>query len=266
MRYYKLLLLGLLLSGCSNVDTVNDSSRLQQLAAEYEISWDEQANRPNHIKGEGGVVLRPCNAGNEGHQDLFIELYTHQGVISGYLEGKQKTTPEALHVLIHQSYKWEDGDFFSGFVGYTPDNIPFIHCGLKLMPSKHMAEVYLIDLPEYRKKGYSDKAVRALERWASFLQNAGTETVNNKNIAKIQTLVSRVSPDNITLMKLLLNIGFEPYLNHDQKLSDETKQANNDVKVTKRNLVIDGNSFPVMIVTTRTHPEPRVILLKRIKS
>ena len=71
--------------------------------------------------------------------------------------------PEALHVLINQSYRWEDGNFLSGFVGYTPKGTPFMHCGIGIFPNKHMAEIFLIELPSFRNKSYGKKAMAFLK-------------------------------------------------------------------------------------------------------
>lgn len=264
MRYFKLIFIGLMLTSCSDIETSKSDQNLQQLAAKYDITWNEQSNHPKSIAGDDGVLLKPCDATNEQHQDLFIDLYTRPDSIKGYLDGKPKSTPEALHILIHQSYRWEDGVLLSGFVGYTPEKVPFMHCGIGTFPSKHMAEVFMIELPEYRNKGYAYKAMKALDRWASFLRKAGAWTIGEENKPEIRTLIARVSPDNIPAIKLLLKAGFQSYFNQEE-FNSEAKETRPDyVKFSQQNLMVDGKSYPVTLMTTPKRSEPKVIFLKRI--
>ena len=265
MRYFKFIFIGLMLISCSDIETSKSDQNLHQLAAEYDITWDEQANRPKAILGEDGLVLTPCEAINEQHQDLFVDLYAYPDSIKGYLDGKPKSPPEALHILIHHSYRWEDGILLSGFVGYTPEKVPFMHCGIGMFPGKHMAEVFMIELPEYRNKGYGYKAMKALDRWASFLRKSGSWTIGEKDKPEIHTLIARVSPDNVPAIKLLLKAGYQAYFNQEEFASVAKEPRPDHVKFSQQNLMIDGKSYPVTIMTTPKRPEPKVIFLKRIK-
>lgn len=254
MRLFKIILLGLVLIGCSEVDTNMSEKSLQKLAEQYNIVWDDQASRPKYISAEGGLILRPCDATNESHKDLFIALYALPDPKTGYVGAKVKATPEALHTLIRESYRWEDGDLLSGFVGYSPDNIPFMHCRLQPIPSQpHVAEVYVKRLPEFKGKGYSILATNALVRWAQFIRNFDSNDISGVNKPKIKMLISRVSADNIYSIRLLLESGFKPYI------------SSNIEKFPKSSVKLDGKSYPVSLVITPKHSKPRVIFYKYIK-
>ncbi len=263
MKYFKAMMLSLILTGCSTPDAPSSSDSLQSIAQRDTIQWNSESNRPKSIPGGDGFILKPCDASNEKQQDLFIYLYTLPESVKGYLDGKPKSTPEALHILIHQSYRWEDGSFLSGFVGYTPEGTPFMHCGIGVFPSKNMAELYLIELPAFRNQGYGKKAMIALNRWAQFLNKAGT-TINGDRKSEIRTLIARVSPDNIPAMKLLIGSGFKSEFKHTE-FNDELKAPRPDhVKFTQQQIIIDGKPHQVIVMTTPRRPDPKVIFLKRI--
>lgn len=263
MNYLKATLLSLILLGCATLDAPQSSDSLPNLAQRYNIQWDSQSNRPHSIPGGDGFILKPCDASDESQQNLFIYLYTLPKSIKGYLDGKPKSTPEALHILINQSYRWEDGNFLSGFVGYAPDGTAFMHCGIGQFPNKHMAELFLIELPGFRNQGYGKKAMAALDRWATFLNKAGT-TLNGDRKSEIRTLIARVSPDNIPAMKLLISSGFKSEFKSNQ-FKDELNEPRPDhVKFTQQQIIIDGKSHKITVMTTPRRPEPKVIFLKRI--
>ena len=239
------------------------SDALQSIAQHYSIEWNSGSNRPHAIPGGDGVILKPCDASNVRHQDLFIYLYTLPESVKGYLDGKPKSTPEALHILINQSYRWEDGNFLSGFVGYTPNGTPFMHCGIGHFPNDHMAELFLIELPGFRNQGYGKKAMIALDRWAKFLKKAGT-TVNGDRKSEIRTLIARVSPDNIPALKLLIGSEFKFEFKHNE-FKDELNEPRPDhVTFTRQQISIDGKSHTFTVMTTPKRPDPKVIFLKRI--
>lgn len=172
--------------------------------------------------------------------------------------------PEALHVLINQSYRWEDGNFLSGFVGYTPKGTPFMHCGIGIFPNKHMAEIFLIELPSFRNKSYGKKAMAFLNLWASFLQKAGT-TLTGENKHQIQTLIARVSPDNIPAIKLLFGSGFKSEIKPTKLSDDINKPCPDHPKLTHSTITIEGKVHNIILMTTPQHPDPKVIFLKRIR-
>lgn len=263
MKYFKTTILSLTLAGCTVPDAPQAPGALQSIAQQYNIQWDLESNRPQSIPGRDGFVLKPCDASNEKQQDLFIYLYTLPESIKGYLDGKPKSTPEALHILINQSYRWEDGNFFSGFVGYTQEGTPFMHCGIGHFPNKHMAELFLIELPSFRHKGYGKKAMETLDRWAKFLNKAGM-TVNGDRKSEIRTLIARVSPDNIPAIKLLIGAGFKSEFKQAE-FNDELKSPRPDhVKFIQQQIIIEGKTHHVTVMTTPRRPDPKVIFLKRI--
>lgn len=256
-------MLSLVLTACSMPDGPLSSETLKNLTHRYNIQWDFQANRPQSISGGDGFILKPCDASNEDQQNLFIYLYTLPDSVNGYLDGKPKSTPEALHILINHSYRWEDGNFLSGFVGYSPDGTAFMHCGIGQFPNKHTAEVFLIELPGFRNQGFGKKAMAALNRWAMFLNKAGT-TVNGDRKSEIRTLVARVSPDNIAAMKLLIGSGFKSEFKTNQ-FNDELNDPRPDhVKLTQQQIIIDGTVHQVTVMTTPRRPDPKVVFLKHL--
>lgn len=263
MKYFKATMLSLMLTGCSAPDAPNSSDSLQNIAEHYNIQWDSESNRPKSISGGDGFILKPCDASNERQQNLFIYLYTLPESIKGYLDGKPKSTPEALHILIHQSYRWEDGNFLSGFVGYTPKGTPFMHCGIGQFPNKHIAELFLIELPAFRNQGYGKKAMMALDRWAKFLNRAGTN-VNGDRKSEIRTLIARVSPDNIPAIKLLIGAGFKSEFKQNEFNEELNTPHPDHVKLTKQQIIIDGIAYHVTVMTTPKRPDPKVIFLKPI--
>ncbi|MDP3936250.1 MAG: hypothetical protein Q8Q56_04620, partial [Alphaproteobacteria bacterium] len=189
MKYFNATMLSLIIAGCSAPDGLDSSDPFQSIAQRYNIQWDSESNRPKSIPSGDGLILKPCDATNDKQQDLFIYLYTLPESVKGYLDGKPKSIPEALHILINQSYRWEDGNFLSGFVGYTANGTPFMHCGIGVFQNKSMAELFLIELPEFRNQGYGKKAIIALNRWAKFLNKAGT-TARGDHKSEIRTLVA----------------------------------------------------------------------------
>lgn len=264
MNYVNVLLLSFILIGCSSAPQHSLSTTFQTIGPKFKIEWDEHVKHPTAITDSEGFMLKPCDAGNESHQDLFIYLYTKQESIKGYLDGKPMSTPEALHVLINQSYRWNDGNFLSGFVGYTPKGTPFMHCGIGMFPSKHMAEIFLIELPGFRNQGYGKKAMLALDHWASFLKTAGT-TINGDNKHCIRTLIARVSPHNIAAIKLLFSCGFKSKFTLVEFGKEMDDPRPDHVKLTQRTITIEGTDHTVTVMTTPNRPDPKVIFLKRVR-
>jgi RimJ/RimL family protein N-acetyltransferase len=263
MKYFRTIILGLILNGCSAPDVPHTSDSLQNIAQHYNTEWNSESNRPHAISGGDGFILKPCDASNVRHQDLFIYLYTLPESVKGYLDGKPKSTPEALHILINQSYRWEDGNFLSGFVGLAPDGTPFMHCGIGLFPNKNMAELFIIELPGFRNQGYGKKAIIALDRWAKFLNKAGT-TVDGDRKSEIRTLIARVSPDNIPAIKLLIGSGFKFEFKHNE-FKDELNEPRPDhVTFTHQQISVNGKSHTFTVMTTPKRPDPMVIFFKRI--
>lgn len=120
--------------------------------------------------------------------------------------------PPKHYMLITQSYRWKAGDFLSGFVGYTPKGTPFMHCGIGKFPSQHMAEIFLIALPELQNQRYS-----------------------------LRALITKVSPDNIFAIKLLVSSGFKSEfarVEFGEELN-ETRLAHD--KLTQRIITIEGD-------------------------
>ena len=263
MNYLKATMISLILAGCSTPDVPISSDSLHTLAHRYSIQWNSESNRPQSIPGGDGFMLKPCDASDENQQNLFIYLYTLPESVKGYLDGKPKSTPEALHILINQSYRWEDGNFLSGFVGYAPDGTAFMHCGIGQFPNKHMAELFLIELPGFRNQGYGKKAMAALDRWAKLLNKAGTN-INGDRKSELRTLIARVSPDNIPAMKLLISAGFEFEFKTNQFKDALNEPRPDHVKITQQNVIIDGKSHQMTVMTTPRRPDPKVIFLKRI--
>lgn len=263
MNYCKVFFLCLTVMGCCSRNTNLVTEVLKTCAPQFIIQWDENANKPTAIVDADGFTLKPCDAGNEKHQDLFIFLYTDPEAIKGYLHGKPMSTPEALHVLLNQSYQWEDGNFLSGFVGYSSNGTPFMHCGIRILSNKHMAELFLIELPGFRNKGYGEKAMAFLDQWASFINTSGTN-INGDNKHTIRTLIARVSPDNIPATKLLLSSGFKSDF-AIAEFNHEMPPRPDHVKLTHSTLTLDGKSHNVTIITTPKHPDPNVIFIKRIQ-
>lgn len=264
MNYIKATFLSFVLIGCSSSNTIHPlSDSLKTIAPQLTVQWDQHTNHPDSISDSEGFMLKPCDAGNENHQDLFIYLYTDPESIKGYLDSKPMSTPEALHVLINQSYRWNDGSFLSGFVGYTPKGSPFMHCGIGIFPSKSIAELFLIELPEFRNKGYGKKAMAFLNHWATFLKKAGTN-INGENKHQIQTLIARVSPNNIPAIKLLFSSGFKSEFTTSEFSNEMNEPRPDHVKLIHSTITIEGKTHNVTLLTTPHRPEPKVIFLKRI--
>lgn len=253
----------LILSGCAtNIESVET---LKTIAKQQEgIEWDIQANRPKYVKGEGGVVLKPCDASDPEHQAMFIKLYTNPDSVKGYLDGKPKSKTEALTLLDAHSRRWDDGVLLSGFVGYTSDNLPFMHGGIGIFPTKHMAELFLIELPEFRNKGLGKKAMAALNQWAIFLNKVGSCAYGNAQKPEIRTIIARVSPDNAHAIKLLIGSGFKSFFNEDEFKDEHNEPRPQHVKLVQDTIVVDNILHQVIIMTTPRRPDPKIIFLKRI--
>jgi|GEM_PF-3382187 GNAT superfamily N-acetyltransferase len=265
MRITVLKALGivLILSGCAT--HLEPSETLKTLAQQYEgMEWNVRTNRPKYIKGEGGVVLKPCDASDPEHQALFIRLYTEVDSVKGYLDGKPKTKDEALNLLDKHSQRWDDGMLLSGFVGYTSDNRPFMHGGIGIFPSRYMVELFLIELPEFRNKGLGKKAMVALDQWAVFLNKVGNLTYGNVQKSEVRTIIARVSRDNTPAIKLLIDSGFKSFFNEDEFKDELNEPRPHHVKLTQDTVIVDGVSHQATIMTTPRRPDPKIIFLKRI--
>lgn len=258
MRLFFVCILIGMLSGCSGPYNSSDKD-LKAKAEAHQIVWDNTNRHPELVKGNAGVYLRPCNMDDPEHQSLFIELYTNTQSIKGYLDSKTKTKAEALALLKNHSDRWKQGNFLSGFVGYTADNQPFMHGGIGVFPSTNVAELFLIELPEFRNKGFGKKAMIALERWSEFLSEIEIIETN-----KIHTLICRVSPDNIAAIKLLMASGFKYSVAAEEFKEKIKAPIPSHVRLTYQTIKVDENAYNMVVMSTSRRPDPKVIFLKRI--
>lgn len=258
MRLFFIYSLIVMLSGCSGPYKSSDKD-LNAKAKVFQIVWDNTNHRPELVKGAAGVYLRPCNMDDPEHQSLFIKLYTNIESIKGYLDSKTKTKTEALALLKNHSDRWKQGNFLSGFVGYTSENQPFMHGGVGVFPSSNVAELFLIELPEFRNKGFGKKVVEALERWVGFLSEIEIIEAN-----KIHTLICRVSPDNIAAIKLLMASGFKSSVTTEEFKEKMHTHIPSHVQLTYQTIIVEGNAHNVLVMSTPRRPEPKIIFLKHI--
>lgn len=265
MRVHLLgLIVTVFISGCSDKPLQN-MTEMPQISKKHHVKWNTAQAKPDQVVSTSGkVVLRPCSVSDESHKNLFVQLYTQHDSVKMYLDGAVRTQEEALTILDSHAARWDEGLLLSGFVGYSPNNIPFVHCGIGLFPAKHVAEVFILELPVFRGKGLGKEVMSALNNWAGFLKDLGPLAFGSTNKPGIYTLIARVSPENTASLKLFLGAGFTTDFSLDDLKKEFGDYQPSNGKIIDQTLQIEGKTIQVKVLTTQRRPTPKVILIKRL--
>lgn len=258
------MVMAVFVSACSG-PVHKTSEEIELITKNYPIVWDHLKGKPREVKSSSGkVILRPCDELNELHQNLFVQLYTDENAVKMYLDGAVRTREEALNLLKSHSARWDTGVLLSGFVGYSPNSVPFVHCGIGLFPAKGMAEVFILELPGFRGKGLGKEVMNALISWGRFLKDMGLSAFPDITQSGIHTLIARVSPENVASLKLLLQAGFTMEFSIDSLKKEFGDYQPSQGNIIKQQLQLAGKTYIVNVITTQRRPTPKVILIKRL--